>query len=103
MLTTPCPHCQGPITLLQFVTNTSLSFRCRSCGAALHYQPWVWAVTIFMFVALFAALAGIGFDNILAERSARATMRWVFFAFVVLSTAVSALVFLIGPFRAISS
>ena len=99
-LSTPCPHCQRPISIRQFVTNTALTFRCRACGTTLHYQPWVWAVTLFMVVALIVVLAGIGFENILAERAARAAMRWVFLTFVVLSLVVSTLVFLIGPFRA---
>lgn len=85
----------------QFLTNASTTLRCRHCGARLGYQWWVWALMAFMFGTLLVVLAGIGVDIILADRAARATMRWVFLAFVGFSLAISAVAFALGPFRVV--
>lgn len=97
-LTTPCPRCQAPITLGQYLSNMSLTLSCRSCGAILRYKPWVWAVLAVVLLALIGALAGIGFDNILAGGIARGAMRLVFLTFVVLGLALSVIIFALRPF-----
>lgn len=97
-LAIPCPHCRQPITRWQFLSTTSLTFRCRSCQTILHYKAWVWGVLAVVLLALFGALAGIGFDAILADRAARATMRLVFLIFLIFSLGVSLVVFALNPF-----